>query len=63
MCVEDIMHNLISFNQLSGWQHLEKTIDEFKEKQDLMNDYFECLTECDENSQSCRRICRKLLTT
>jgi hypothetical protein len=56
------MHNLISFNQLSGWQHLEKTIDDFKENQDLMNDYFECLTECDENSQTCRKICKYILS-
>ncbi len=55
------MHNLISYNQLAGWIKLEKTIDEFTEQNELMNDYFNCLIECDENQQSCKRICREML--
>jgi hypothetical protein len=57
------MHNLISYNQLAGWKKIENTLDEFIDQHEIMNSYFECLTECDENTQSCRRICRKLLTT
>jgi hypothetical protein len=57
------MHNLISYNQLAGWKRVENTLDEFIDQHEIMNSYFECLTECDEDTQSCRRICRKLLTT
>jgi len=56
------MHNLISYNQLAGWVKLQKTIDEFTEQNELMNDYFNCLIECDENQQSCKRICREMLS-
>ena len=56
------MHNLISYNQLAGWIRLEKTIDEFTEQNELMNDYFNCLIECDENQQQCKRICREMLS-
>ena len=62
LCVEDIMHNLISYNQLAGWIKLEKTIDEFTEQNELMNDYFNCLIECDEDQQQCKRICRNMLS-
>jgi len=56
------MHNLISYNQLAGWKNLEKTIDEFTEQNELMNDYFNCLIECDEDQQQCKRICREMLS-
>ena len=56
------MHNLISYNQLAGWVKLQKTIDEFTEQNELMNDYFNCLIECDENQQQCKRICREMLS-
>jgi len=56
------MHNLISYNQLAAWTNLERTIDEFKDQHDLMNDYFDCLVECDEDQQSCKRVCRELLS-
>ena len=55
------MHNLISYNQLAAWNNLEKRLDEFIDENEVINAYFECLTECDENSQSCKRICRSLL--
>lgn len=58
--MEVIMHNLISFNQLAFW-HNTKDYDE-DEENDLIAEYFECLTECDEDTQTCRRICRKILT-
>lgn len=56
------MHNLISYNQLAGWKNLEKTIDEFTEQHELMNDYFNCLIECDESQQQCKKICREMLS-
>jgi len=60
--MEVIMHNLISYNQLAEWKNFEKTIDRFNEQNDLINDYFNCLIECDEDQQSCKRICRELLS-
>ena len=56
------MHNLISYNQLAAWKNLERTIDEFTEQNELMNDYFNCLIECDEEQQQCKRICREMLS-
>jgi hypothetical protein len=43
------MHNLISFNQLAEWKHFEKTLDKFNDEMDLINDYYNCLIECDDN--------------
>jgi hypothetical protein len=56
------MHNLISFNQLAAWNHLEETIEKSIDEHELMNSYFECLTECDEDTQSCKRLCRSMLS-
>mgnify|MGYP000427143895 CR=1 FL=1 len=55
------MHNLISYNQLASWNHLENTISKFTEENELMNDYFNCLIECDNNQQQCKKICREIL--
>jgi len=63
LCVEVIMHNLISYNQLASWNHLEKTINEYIEQDELINDYYQCIIECDDNQQSCKRICRSILST
>jgi len=57
------MHNLISHNQLAAWKRLENSIDNFIDQHELMNSYFECLTECDEDRQTCKRVCRDLLKT
>ena len=53
--------NLVSFNQLA----LEKSIviDEKSDKEkneDLIAEYFECLTECDDDAQTCGRVCGSL---
>ena len=49
--MEDIMHNLISYNQLAGWkqsvQRLTNTLDKTLDESDLINDYYNCLIECD----------------
>ena len=53
------MHNLISYNQLAGW----KQFDDNKNAQtELVNDYFNCLIECDDNQQVCKRIFRDILS-
>ena len=57
--MEVIMHNLVSFNQLAFWHNFE---DHDKDKEnDLIAEYFECLTECDDDTQTCRKMCRKIL--
>jgi hypothetical protein len=53
------MHNLVPFNQLLGWNLLENV--ESKDQNDLVNDYFQCIVECDDDRQTCKRICRDIL--
>ena len=64
--MEDIMHNLISYNQLAGWkqsvERLTKTLDRSMEESDLINDYYNCLIECDDDQAVCKRICRRILS-
>ena len=55
------MHNLISFNQLAEWKHFEETLDKCNDEMDLINDYYNCLIECDDNQVTCKRICRRIL--
>ena len=55
---EDFMHNLMSFNQLASWKEIEMSQGNDRE---LVNDYFNCLIECDDQNQS-RRICKQILT-
>ena len=47
------MHNLMSHNQLAGWkqsiERLTRTLDKTMEESDLINDYYDCLIECDDN--------------
>tara|TARA_B100002019_G_scaffold228508_1_gene201821 strand:- start:487 stop:687 length:201 start_codon:yes stop_codon:yes gene_type:complete len=63
MCsiAEVTMHNLISRNQMAEWNHFEQTVDKCTEELDLVNDYFNCLIECDEEQSTCKKICRDLL--
>ena len=59
------MHNLISHNQLAGWKEsfkrLNKTLDRSMEEADVINDYYDCLIECDDDQATCKRICREVL--
>jgi len=56
------MHNLMSHNQLEGWKsnvdQLETTTNENNQ---LLNDYFNCLIECEDDQSSCKRICKEML--
>jgi len=60
-CIEVMMQNLISFNQLAFWSQTQRELE--SDTDNLMNAYFECLTECDDDTQTCKRVCRKILTT
>lgn len=56
------MHDILSRNQLAEWIHIEYTLDRCNEELDLVNDYFHCLIECDDDQATCKRICRKILS-
>ena len=60
------MHNLISYNQLADWKqsvkHLEETLDHCNAESDLINDYYNCLIECDDNQHTCKKICKEVFT-
>ncbi len=56
------MHNILSRNQLDEWRHFEGTIDEVEIENQKLNDYYECLIECDISNQTqCKRICKGVL--
>ena len=59
------MHNLLSYNQLAGWKdsfrRLNKTLDKTLEESDVINDYYDCLIECDDSQATCKKICREVL--
>ena len=46
------MHNITSRSQLDEWRHFENTIDELDSETQKLNDYYECLIECDLTNQS-----------
>jgi len=52
------MHNLMSFNQLASWKEIEMSQEDDKE---LVNDYFNCLIECEDDQSSCKTICKDIL--
>ena len=49
-------HSTISFNQLAEWTEFDSSNDE-----NLVNDYFDCLIECEDDQGSCKRICKEML--
>ena len=53
------MHYLVSYNQLAGCKSTVADLEE-GDHESAVNDYFQCLTECDDNSTVCRRICKEV---
>ena len=53
------MHNLVSYNQLAGWKPSMEEVEEI-DHESAINDYFQCLTECDDNATVCRRLCSEV---
>ena len=51
-------HNVISSNQLADWKD---TIGSVHEVDNQLNNYYECLIECDESQAICKRICKEVL--
>lgn len=54
------MHNIMSYNQMAEWRHLEESLDSIAQDE-LINDYFDCLIECDDSQNQCRRVCSEIL--
>jgi hypothetical protein len=50
------MHNIVSYNQLAGW---EGATDPQNDQENFINDYFECLVDCDDDQQVCKRLCKE----
>ena len=51
----------MSYNQLAGWNsHTEEGF-QFNEQDAKINDYYECLIECEDDHSSCKRICKEVL--
>ena len=59
--LENKMHNRISYNQLASWLNREQSLNSSIEQTDLVNDYFDCLIECDDDQATCKRYCKTLL--
>jgi len=56
------MHNLLSRSQLNEWRHFETTVDTLEVENQKLDDYYECLVECDlVNPTQCKRICKEIL--
>ena len=52
------MHNILSYNQLAGCKQSVERLDEA----DQLNDYYDCLIECDDDQATCKRVCRSILS-
>ena len=55
MCTIDLeveMHTLLSRSQLDEWRHLEETMDDLAIENQKLDDYYECLIECDALNQT-----------
>jgi hypothetical protein len=52
------MHNIVSYNQLAGWETANDP-DPDNDHENFINDYFECLVDCDDDQQVCKRLCKE----
>jgi len=53
-------HNLLSKNQLAEWNHFETSTDSSNANLEKINDYYDCLIEC-ETDHTDKRICNLIL--
>ena len=50
------MNTIMSRNQMAEWNlHVED------DQEERVNDYYECLIECEDDQSSCKRICKEVL--
>ncbi len=54
--VNFMSHSILNFNQMAEWNHRYDT-----STQENIDDYFDCLIECEDEQASCKRICREVL--
>ena len=55
------MHNRVSHNQLAGWNMTDSNLTpSFDSELNKIDDYFDCLIECADLPQACRRICKNV---
>ncbi|MED5270367.1 MAG: hypothetical protein VYE26_02900 [Pseudomonadota bacterium] len=59
------MHNIISQNRMANWNHhsYDTYVASQQTDDQMLDDYYECLIECEDNQSSCKRICKELLIT
>ncbi len=57
------MRNLMSHNQMAEWIHHEDSLESltFSDTDQAMDEYFDCLIDCDDNANQCRRVCSDIL--
>ncbi len=51
------MHNPISQNQLATWNHH----DDKSVMDQQLDDYYECIVECVDEQNYCKRVCKEIL--
>ncbi len=57
------MHNIVSQNQLGSWNRIDssmRTLSEHDADINPIDDYFECLIECEDLASSCKSICKNV---
>ena len=54
---------IVNYNQLAGWnsqaEGFQFSVDNAQDTK--INDYYECLIECEDDASSCKRICKEVL--
>ena len=55
-----IMHNILSKNQLADWNHFETHVAEDQNSYEALNDYYACLISCESDGQP-KGICKEIL--
>ena len=55
------MHNILSHNQMTSWSHSYSTF-AISQDDEKLDDYYECLIECEDDQSACNRVCREILT-
>ena len=51
------MHNLLPQNQMAEWKHSSV----HDEQDDKIDEYFECLIDCEDDNSDCQQVCTEIL--
>jgi len=51
------LSNSLTFNQMAHWKHAVNQ----SSQDDKIDEYFECLIDCEDDQNSSRRVCSELL--